>query len=65
MEVTTSPKYGINPPPTEEELKKAKELVSKAKAKARLNPPKNSQEAWANLDQAIKEIRDDFMSKNG
>jgi ribulose kinase len=63
MTLTTLPKYGINPPPTDEELKRAKELVKKGKIKAKLNRPKNAEEAWENMEKAINDIREDFLSQ--
>lgn len=64
MRVTTLPKFGINPPPTIDELKRAKELIKKGKIKAQLNRPKNDQEAWENMEKAINDIREDFLSKS-
>lgn len=56
MILTTVTKYSINPPPTEEELKKAKELVNKGKIQAKLNRAKNSQEAWKKLLMILEKI---------
>lgn len=64
MTITTLPTYDINPTPSSEELKQAKELVEKGKEVAKLKSPQNGQEAWENLDQAIKDIREDFNRKN-
>ncbi len=63
MTVTTLPKYGTNPPPTDEELKRAKELIKKGKIKAKLNRAKNAQEAWENMEKAINDIREDFLTQ--
>lgn len=65
MSVSTYPKYSINPQPTEAELVKAREIIAEAKKKAKLNRPQNSQQAWENLESAIKEIREDFVNNNG
>lgn len=64
MKTTTLPKSGISPPPTEEERKRARELVERGKLKAKLNRPKNAQEAWENMKKAIDDIREDFLSQN-
>ena len=55
------PQSGVYPPPTEEELIKVKKIMEEAKKRAKLNPAKNAQEAWENLDKAIQEIRKDFL----
>lgn len=62
MTVTTLPKYYINTTSTDEELKQASYLVEKGKEVAKLKRPKNPQEAWENLDKAIKNIREDARS---
>lgn len=58
MEVSSVPKYSINPPPTEEELVKTREMIAEAKKRARLNPAKNPQEAWARFDEVRDKMRD-------
>lgn len=53
--VSTLPKYSINPPPTEEELKKAKELMKIAFA----NVEKNiSQTNFKTKEESIKEFEE-------
>lgn len=53
MKVSTLPKYSITPPPTEEELKKAKELMKIAFA----NVEKNiSQINFKTKEESIKEF---------
>lgn len=55
MKVSTLPKYSINPPPTEEELKKAKELMKIAFA----NVEKNiSQTNFKTKEESIKEFEE-------
>ncbi len=65
MSVSTSQKYSINPQPTEAELIKVKEIIAEAKKRAKLNRAKSPQQAWENLENAIQEIREDFLSRNG
>jgi hypothetical protein len=55
MKVSTLPKYSINPSPTEEELKKAKELMKIAFA----NVEKNiSQTNFKTKEESIKEFEE-------
>lgn len=64
MIVTTFPKYGINPPPTEEELKRAEELINIAflelEKEENLSPEKTIK--------MFEEVRQDIINqcrKNG
>ncbi|MGI0479614.1 hypothetical protein ACN4EE_02370 [Geminocystis sp. CENA526] len=55
MKVSTLPKYSINPPPTEKELKRAKELMKIAFA----NVEKNiSQRKSKTKEESIKEFEE-------
>ena len=50
------PKWSIDPPPTEEELAKARELINRAKELAKKNRPKTKEEAQAEFERVRQEI---------
>lgn len=58
------PQSGVYPPPTEEELIKVKKNMEEAKKRAKLNPAKNTQEAWEEFDQVRQKIIDFLNIKN-
>ncbi len=63
MEVSSRPKYSINPPPTEEEIKNAERIIAEAKKRAKLNRAKSPQQAWEKFDEVRDKIRD-YVNNN-
>ena len=64
MTVTTLPKYGINPPPTVEELKRAEEILKIAEKESEIEPILSPEETFKKFE----EIRQDIINqcrKNG
>lgn len=63
MTITTLPKYGINPPPTEEELKMADELLniafSNVEKKLKNRVSKTSEE----IIQEFEDLRQDIIKQ--
>ncbi len=63
MEVSSRPKYSINPPPTEEEIKNAERIIAEAKKRAKLNRAKSPLQAWEKFDEVRDKIRD-YVNNN-
>lgn len=64
MTVTTLPKYGINPPPTQEELNTAEEILKIAEKELENEPLFSSEETFKRFE----ELRQDIINqcrKNG
>jgi hypothetical protein len=64
MTLTTLPKYGINPPPTDEELKRAEEIIKIAEKELENEPPLSPEETFKKFE----ELRQDIINqcrKNG
>jgi hypothetical protein len=60
MTLTTLPKYGINPPPTEEELKRAEEIMkiafSNVEKKLENREPKTTEETIKEFEELRQNI---------
>jgi hypothetical protein len=60
MALTTLPKYGINPPPTEEELKRAEEIMkiafSNVEKKLENREPKTTEETIKEFEELRQNI---------
>lgn len=56
MEYTTLPKYSINPPPTEDEIKRAKELMAIAKQELENEPPLSPEETIKKFEELRQNI---------
>ena len=68
MEVSSVPKYSINPPPTEEELKKAEELRKIALSNVKNNLRNKVRETPEETIKEFEELRQDIINqcrKNG
>lgn len=68
MTVSTLPKYGINPPPTEEELKKAREIMKIAFSNVKNNLKNKVPKTPEQTIKEFEELRQDIINqcrKNG
>ncbi len=68
MIVSTLPKYGINPPPTEEELKKAREIMKIAFSNVKNNLKNKVPKTPEQTIKEFEELRQDIINqcrKNG
>lgn len=61
MKVTTLPKYGINPPPTEEELKRAEELIKIAFSNVEKELENRVQKTTEETIKEFEELRQDII----
>lgn len=63
MEITTLPKYSINPPPTEEELKRAREIMKIAFSNVEKNRQNKVAKTTEETIKEFEELRQDIINQ--